>query len=239
MRRVKVEQLPYSLFGNDKDCEEYNKKIKLFADSVIDEACLTITPIIFDYINYIKTFQLEEIRKIEEYITELLSFGILWRVYSRRALAVKFAPFITMAKMAEWRKKHQKIKPSIDFIREILLRLFLFRRMKGKENSNIPSLSQIDHVCKWMEATGEFREQAIRFKRLHGFWATKSSQELFKIFVMIDEFTKWFEKVSLKEIGEYTANVDSFVAESAKKYRWRKSRIFCAKIPIGIPFEYG
>ncbi len=183
-----MQPITYSLKQGRSNSERYYTDISIYTDFVMGKASYTLTPLVEDYINYLKTYNLEEIRAIEEYVLELLSFGVLWRSYSGQALAVHRAPFITMARMAEWRKKHQRVKPFIDFARGIILTLFLPPGEKRKF-PNIPTLNQIDHVCKWFEATGEFREQALRFIRWRAFWGTKSQEEIFKIFSIIDDFT--------------------------------------------------
>ncbi len=226
-----MEVITYSLKTGQSNSENYYSDIRDFTQNVVKEASHSITPIIYDYINYVKTYNLEEVRKIEEYVLELLSFGILWRIYSGTALSVHLAPFITMARMGEWRKKHQRIKPLIDFCRGILLTLFLLPQSKLKKQG-IPDLDQIDHVCKWFEATGEFREQALRFIRWRAYWGTKSDEELSNIFYNIEVFTNWFDAASNKALGMYTENVDSFLERTIRKYRWREDRVSCTRSRI-------
>ena len=142
-----MEIITYSLKSGKPDSETYYRDVRDFTRQVIEKARPSVVPLINDYTDYIRIYNLEEIRGIGEYILELLSFGVLWRIYARKALAVKVAPFITMAKMAEWRKKHQQIKPFIDFTRGILLTLFLYPETR-KGRPEIPTLDQIDRVCK-------------------------------------------------------------------------------------------
>jgi hypothetical protein len=226
-----METITYSLKRGKSNSEEYYRDVSSFTDLVLEKAGYTITPIADDYINYIKTYNLEEVREIEEYVLELLSFGVLWRSYSGEALSVHRAPFITMARMSEWRKKHQRIKPTIDYMRGILLTLFL---LPGKRNKpqELPTLAQIDHVCKWFEATGEFREQALRFVRWRAFWGNKSTEEMLQIFAAIDEFTEWFDKSSVSALGKYTENVEDFLEKSSRRYRWREDRVSCTRARI-------
>ena len=223
-----METITYSLKDEQSNSENYYKSVKEFADIIVEHSQNTLTPLIHDYINYLKTYKLEEIRTVEEYILELLSFGVLWRIYAGKALCVKIAPFITMARMAEWRKKHQRVKPLIDFSRGILLTVFLLKDKKHKQPA-IPDLDQIDHVCKWFEATGEFREQALRFIRWRAYWGTKSLKELYDIFYEIEKFTNWFNDASVKALGKYTTNVDTFLKSMAKNYRWREDRVSCTR----------
>ena len=223
-----MEAITYTLKPGQTNSEEYYKDVRDFTKQVVEEACNTITPVIYDYINFLKTYNLEELRRLEEYILELLSFGVLWRQYAVKALKVKHAPFVTMARMAEWRKKHQRVKPYIDFGRGILLTAFLFPE-SNKGRPDVPTLDQVDHVCKWFEATGEFREQALRFIRWRAYWGTKSESELFKIFMLIEEFTNWFNEASEKALGRYTENVDGFLEKSKQKYNWREDRVSCTR----------
>jgi uncharacterized protein len=224
-----MEPITYSLLDESKDSEHYYSLIKEVTDAVLLKANEILNETLSDFKSYLKTYGLERIREKEEYILELLSFGVLWRVYSVRALSVRTAPFITMSKMGEWRKKHQNIKPAIDWIRGILLTLFMFPKIHKSIEAKIPTLNQVDYVCKWFEATGEFREQALRFVRWRAFWSTKSSDELYKIFSLIHNFTDWFESFTVITLGKYTTNVESFLESSAKTYRWREDRISCTR----------
>ncbi len=226
-----METITYSLKLEKSNSEDYYKDISAFTNIVMEKAGQSITPYADDYKEYLNIYNLEEIRETEEYVLELLSFGVLWKSYSGQALSIHQAPFITMAKMSEWRKKHQRIKPLIDFARGIFLTLFLLKNEKEKPQQ-IPTLDQIDHVCKWFEATGEFREQALRFIRWRAFWGHKSEDELFEIFSAIDEFTDWFDKSSIEALGKYTQNVERFLAKSNKQYRWREDRVSCTRSRI-------
>jgi hypothetical protein len=96
----------------------------------------------------------------------------------------------------------------------------------------LPTLEQVDHVCKWFEATGEFKEQALRLIRWRAYWETKTEEELLKIFYAVNQFAKWFEKHSEEALGKYTYNVEKFLQNSAKWYRWREDRIQCSRIRV-------
>ena len=224
-----METITYSLKNELKNSEAYYKDVRVFTDNVLLHASGSVMPIVSEYIDYLRLYNLEEVREKEEYLLELLSFGILWQSYAEKALAVRYAPFITLARMAEWRKKHQRIKPAIDFVRGLLITFFLLPLKSKNQELKIPVLEQIDHVCKWFEATGEFREQALRFISWRAFWSTKNSDELTNIFLAINEFTLWFEEQSKRRLGKYTQNVNSFLENSHKKYLWREDRISCSR----------
>lgn len=223
-----METITYSIKQSNNNSEEYYKEIRVFTDEVLIHSENSLRPIVMEYIEYLRKYKLEEIREIEEYILELISFGILWRSYANKALKVKNAPFIILARMSEWRKKHQKIKPLIDYARGFLFTLCLLPKVDDKKAA-IPKLEQIDHVCKWFEATGEFREQALRFIRWRAFWGNENSENLYKTFYIIEEFTNWFERRSREVLGKYTEDVESFLKSSGNFYRWREDRISCTR----------
>ena len=205
-----METLTYSLQNDQSNSQNYYTDVRIFCDEVMKQARITLGPVINDFIRYLKNYNLEEIREKEEYVLELLSFGILWHNYSQKALAVRFAPFITLAKMAEWRKKHQRVKPLIDLTRGFLMTLLMLPDKPKNDFVAIPTLEQTDHVCKWFEATGEFAEQAIRFVRWRAYWEIKSRKVQSENFSAINNFTQWFTERSIQALGKYTKNVESF-----------------------------
>lgn len=227
-----MQPVTYSLKLDKKDSEHYYLTIRKLTDEVLLKAKDTLLPIVDNYISYLKVYKLEEVREREEYLLELLSFGILWRTYSPKALRVKHAPFITMAKMGEWRKKYQRIKPLIDFARGILISFYLLPETKNSNDSSVPTLTEIDRVCLWFEATGEFREQALRFIMWRAYWGTLDEKNQKMIFGAIAEFRKWFENRTNEILGRYTTQVDEFLNSTKKKYLWREDRISCTRSRI-------
>lgn len=224
-----MEPVTYSLKLDKPNSQSYYNDVRFFTNEVLDKAESSLDSIVGDYIKYLKEYNLEYLRKKEEYILELVSFGVLWQTYSHFALNVRFAPFITLSKMGEWRKKHQRVKPLIDFSRGILTTLLLLPKRSEKKLSSVPSLNQIDRVCQWFEATGEFREQALRFIFWRAYWGTVPQERVEIIFTAISDFTNWFIKTSEEKLGKYTENVLSFLNYNQEKYKWREDRISCTR----------
>lgn len=224
-----METITYSLRCGEKNSQEYYHTVSSFSDEVLLKSKDSLLPLATEFKDYLKKYKLEEIREDEEYILELISFGVLWQAYAHIALKVRFAPFITLSYMSEWRKKHQGLKPYIDIARGLLTTLFLLPAKSRSKDSAMPTLQQVDHVCKWFEATGEFREQALRFVYWRAFWQTKSPDELEKIFFTIHNFTDWFKESSAAILGKYTANVEGFLKDSFEHYLWREDRISCTR----------
>ncbi len=224
-----MKAVTYSLNLNSSNSDEYYSDVRKLTDEVVIKADELIGKQVADYTNYLREFNLEEIREREEYILEFLSFSVLWKAYSKTALAIKVAPFILLSQMGEWRKKHQKLKPLIDLARGFLTTLFLLPKVNPNELVTIPTLEKIDRVCLWFEATGEFREQALRFVRWRAFLTTLTQIQQENFFIAIAEFRNWFELSTSNILGKYTSEVDLFLVQSKKKYRWREDRISCSR----------
>ena len=212
-----MEAITYSLNAGQKNSNTYYDDVQAFTNTVVDEAAKELLPVIKDFTTYLEKYKFDKIRKDEEYILELLSFGVLWHTYSQIALSVNIAPFITLSKMAEWRKKHQRIKPLVDFTRGILMTMLMLPDKSKVEFTPLPTLDQVDHVCKWFEATGEFKEQAVRFIYWRAFWETKSPQDLSSIFKSIYRFTQWFAEAAVSALGKYTSDVEKFINTTPDK----------------------
>ncbi len=219
----------YSLHPHQQNSEMYYRRVREFTDLVLDRAYESLLPSVREFTEYLRTFKLEEVRSNEEYLLELLSFGLLWKSYGAYALSVRKAPFLTLSQMSEWRKRHQKWKPAIDAARGILVTLFLLPRRGNKRTETLPTLRDVDRLCLWLEATGEFREQALRFVRWRAYWETMQTGRWAAGCSAVFEFVEWFVGLSEEALGEYTLNVDRFLAGARDRYRWREDRVQCSR----------
>ena len=219
----------YSLSSYGRHSEVYYQRVREFTDEVMERATASLIPSVNDFTEYLRKFSLEDIRSDEEYILELLSFGLLWQTYGGYSSTVFVAPFVTMSWLAEWRKKHQEWKPVVDNLRGILTTLFLLPKGGEKKAKRHPSLHDIDRLCLWLDATGDFREQALRFIRWRGHWESMSPLRWTRGCDAVFEFVDWFKERSEEALGEYTKNVRDFLAVSHDRYRWREDRVQCTR----------
>ncbi|MFH0990930.1 MAG: DUF116 domain-containing protein [bacterium] len=222
----------YSLTSTNTNSELYYRRVREFTDEVLDHASESLLPAVRDFMDYLRINRLENLRRSEEYFLELLSFRLLWNSYGGYALAVRRAPFVLLARRSEWRKRHQPWKPMIDQIRGILMTLFLYPQRGEQRPSSLPTLYDVDWLCLWLEATGEFSEQALRFVRWRGFWATQSAASRAEFGAAAFRFTTWFSKRSEEVLGEYTTSVDAFLLNTRHHYRWLEDRVQCTRRKI-------
>ncbi len=223
-----MDPVTYSLTSHYPGSEIYYRRVREFTNEVIQHAAAPM-PAVAEFMEYVRKFELEELRQNEEFLLELLSFCLLWNSYGGYALAVRRAPFVTLARMAEWRKYHQRWKPAIDFSRGILITLFLFPRRGKRKPVALPHLPDIDRLCMWLEATGEFHEQALRFIRWRAFWETLPAASRKEMSTAAFVFADWFTLRSEEVLGEFTTNIEPFLLRSRQRYRWREDRVHCTR----------
>jgi uncharacterized protein len=219
----------YSLGLGTGNSEPYYAHIREFADEVLEHASGVLSQVVTEFREYVRTYRLEELRSTEEYYLELLSFGLLWNSYGGYALAARVAPFVTMARMAEWRKRHAQWKPAIDLARGLITTLMLMPASGRKKPAPDPTLRDVDRLCRWLEATGEFREQALRFVRWRAFWETMDAHQRACMASALFGFADWFTARSEEALGMYTTKVGKFLEGASRRYRWREDRIQCSR----------
>lgn len=224
-----MEPITYTLDAEGPAATGYYPAVAAFTDEVLAKSETSIMPLARAYHGFIREYALEDLRSVEEYTFELLNLGVLWRRYGSLSLSVEMAPFRLLAFLSEWRKKHQRIKPAIDLARGVLMSFFL-APVEPKRTESIPCcLADIEHLVRWLEATGDLREDAIRFVRWLAYWASLGSGEFITWMEKVVGFSDWFEHRSKARMGGFTPNVDSFVERNALRYDWREDRFACLR----------
>lgn len=224
-----MKPITYKLHQTGSSASAYYSSVASFTDDLLDHAASSIAPIARSYRDFLIAFHLEHPRSVEEYTYELINLGVLWRAYGNTALAVEFAPFHFLARLGEWRKTHPRLKPSIDFLRGILLSFFLVPLPVKKTDYTPAGLRDLEKLVTWLEATGDFREDAFRYVRWLGYWGTLTPAEVIETMRTVLAFADWFVVESEFRLGTFTPNVASFVTEKGDFYRWREDRFSCLR----------
>lgn len=185
-----MQPMTYRLDTDAPAAARYYPAAAAFTDRVLARAGHSITPLARSYHDFIAEYGLEDARSVEEYTFELLNLGVLWRRYGSLSLSVEMAPFHLLAFLSEWRKKHQRLKPVVDLLRGILMSFFLAPREPERTETVPCCLADIERLVRWLEATGDLKEDAIRFVRWLAYWASLSSAE----------FAGWMERIMQLEM---------------------------------------
>jgi uncharacterized protein len=227
-----MEPITYMLKPKSQTVESYYPQIARFTNQVLSHARTFIVPIAREFRDYIIRYELEKPRTMEEYVFELLDMGVLWRVYGGGALATDNAPYRLLSFLSEFRKLHPCWKPSVDILRAVLMGAFLKTYNQASIEKQYPAVRDLSRLILWLEATGDFREDALRFIRWHAFLLSQSTRNAGERLRDAVDFAQWFELTSAGSLGEFTPNVEQFINRETQKYRWREDRIACTRTRV-------
>ena len=254
-----MEIITYSLKGNQKNSDGYYKEIKSFTDEVLSEfeslrnsqkfkeflehktksfvsyvsqpEKLKIFPcfetmVISDINLYIKENDADKIRTHDEYIFEFLMLGTFWRVYSTRAANLDKNQQKILEGLVKERYQNEPAKETIDIIRGMLMKPFLL-----SEDSNTPDLtiSNLKKLLAYLNAAGDFNQELKRLEIWKNFLETKTPEIISKYLASAFLFADWFEYRSKIALGQYTANVNKFLAEKHHEHLFQEDVIFCGR----------
>lgn len=158
---------------------------------------------------------------------EALTLGVLWRVYAGRASGQAGPGQRLLARLAQWREQHKRLKPAIDGLRGALGGLLL---EGGPARGEAPlTLETLEGLLGWLAATGDFAEEVKRLRAWGDFLAGLPAEEATRHLEAVMGFATWFERRGLEVLGRYTPQVERFLAERGPAYRWREDRVFCGR----------
>ncbi|MGD8456380.1 MAG: DUF116 domain-containing protein [Anaerolineales bacterium] len=221
--------ITYSLLNGQKRSEQFYLDLTAFAAVVLGEGEERVGKLLAGFKDYIQKTGRESLRPDAEYIYELLTLGVLWRVYGSAAAHLATAPQKFLAWLSRVRKKNLLLKPLIDLFRGVLASLFVPLTKTNGEAVPFPTLTNLASLIDWLAATGDFNEEVKRFQAWHDYYKSLGKNEVKAHLGKTIEYASWFEKRSLAMLGKYTPNVARFLVETLPNYRWREDRIFCGR----------
>jgi hypothetical protein len=113
--------ITYSLRADQPRSDQYYRDIAAFTDEVLAQADPPLGALVAAF----QEAGFEAARTRPEYIFELLTLGVFWRVYAGRALNLSRSPQRMMSALARWRERGGPLRPVIDALRGSLATLFL------------------------------------------------------------------------------------------------------------------
>lgn len=218
--------ITYSLQLEDKNSDNYYQAIADFANrwmnSIADEEREFIT----GFNSHLKGLGVQT-RSEAEYALELLALGVLLRGYQRSSSHFPHCVIHFMALLAEWQGRWPKLEPTFKTVRGVLQGVFLNPNQTISSEIDLRSLD-LSELIRWETAQGE----AAISKRLSQWQeylnTLPSSQEL-KLIEGCLALSDRFSDESQYTLGKYTQGVESFITQTAPKYRWRYDQAFVSR----------
>lgn len=222
-----MEIITYSLTNGARRSDQFYADIDAFTDEVVAEAGRRFAELVADFTAYLQRAEVESPRTEPEYLFELLTLGVLWRIYGPGAPHLAALPQRTLNRLAALRERGGLVKKIADRARGVLSMVFL--SPNGHHAAPAPTLDHFGQLIDWLAATGDFKEEVRRLRVWHAYFADQPPARTGDHLAGALQFAAWFEARSLEALGQYTANVESFLAEKHPAYRWRENRLFTGR----------
>ncbi len=215
-----MDVITYSLCDGQKRSDAYYRAVAAFTDEVLAEANRRIQPLM-------EAFQPS--LSAPEVTLELLTLGVLWRVYAGDALGLAAGPRRALTCLARLREKGGCLKAGADVLRGALAALFLSPGGRSPAGSPSPSLDHLDRLLGWLEATGDFKQEVKRLRAWRDCLAGQAPGAAAESLAQVIALAAWFEAASEAALGRYTPHVDQFLAGPYRGYRGREDLVFCGR----------
>jgi hypothetical protein len=224
-----MEIITYSLRNGQRRSERYYQDVAAFTDEVLAEAQVRSGPLVEGFEAYVQQSGRETPCTAPEYTFELLTLGVLWRVYGGHALDLTWVPSRALAYLVRLRQRGGRWKPGSDLLRGVLGRFFLSSNGHRPAETDAPTLDQLDRLLDWLSASDTFAQEVKRLRAWRDFLARQLPEEAVETLATAVSFAAWFEAHSEAALGGYTPHVDRFLAEVHPGYRWREDAVFCGR----------
>jgi hypothetical protein len=224
-----VKVITYSLRDGQEPSDRYYQDVAAFTDEVLAEAEDRTRTAVTSFQAHLQQTGSEVPRTRAEYHVELLTLGVLWRVYAGDVLHLAEAPRRVLARLADLRQRAGRLKPAVDLLRGLLAALCLSPDGRDAIDVPLPTLDHLERLLGWMAASGDFNEEVKRLRAWRGFLVSQPPEAATRCLATAISFAAWFEARSQVALGRYTPHVERFLAETHPSYRWREDAIFCGR----------
>ena len=202
-----------------------------FSDKLLAEIDWRVGDILDGYTRHVQEFLREAGRSRGEYVIELLTLGLVLRQYGGAAEGTP-GWVVVLARELYWLRRRSAImKPLADLLRAALTRLFLMPGIDHKTAAGWNALNGLPRLIEWLEAAGEFEQEAERLNNWRSYLNTLSRAEAARCIEMAAELFDWFQREAERALGAYTSGVSGFLAGEYTRRGCREDQVFCSKEP--------
>ena len=224
-----MDVITYSLRNDSGKSDPYYRDIATFTDEVLAGAELAVGGLVDGYKDFLLKTDHEFPRSSAEYIFEIIMLGVFWRVYHASARHLGEATRRTLIHLTHLKSRGAAAEWVAKRLTGVIVTIFLSSSENGDVKPPAPTLTGLDRLLNWLEATGDFTQEVRRLRPWIEFLRDQPPQVIPSSLADILTLAGWFEERSLKVLGRYTPNVECFLRETHPRYRWREDLIFCGR----------
>ncbi|KAA6463344.1 DUF116 domain-containing protein [Acidobacteria bacterium AB60] len=221
----------YDLADGQPNSHAFYRDLEEFAEDVVCEAEFRAAPLLDEYAEYLRFSTDEPARARGEYALELLTLGMVLRVYSTAAAHTRPGAVSLAQTLLQVRRRFPRLKPAADLARGCLFRA-AFATPAESTDPGLVHLDRIPRLLCWLEATGEFREETTRLQHWHLYLRTADTHAASTCLETATAFFDWFAVEAAEALGRYTRGVRPFLAQDFLRRGIREDRFFCGRKPV-------
>ncbi len=195
-----------------------------------DQFLLKVSPessqIVSDFIYYVGEKEMEVAENHDELLLQFLMIPVFSHHYGGHAQALSEVRYNILKKLYSLRQKYSRLKPMLDPVRGRLSSKWLTTRRN--DESKDPSVS-LSRLLNWMEASGEFREEVARLRKLQAFLKDQSIEYRKHFYRSANSLRNTFLNLSQTLLSPFVAGVKDFVESSRDWYFGREDYFFTGR----------
>ncbi|MFH2039414.1 MAG: DUF116 domain-containing protein [Chloroflexota bacterium] len=222
------EILTYSLRSTQPNSDEDYRTISAFSTEVLRHAIGQVSDLLAAFISRNDPPANISPRKRDEVVFELLTLGVLWRVYASSAMRSRSGARRILSWLAVLRKRDPFLKPGVDLLRGWLGGWLAFAKQMD-QGEVVSTLKHLDILLEWLSASGEFTEEVNRLTKWRDHLASLPPGTATSALQKAIDLAGWFETTSLERLGEFTKDVENFLSATHPNYRWREDNLFTGR----------
>ena len=213
----------------DLKAGDYYDDIKEFAQEVVAKVEKDHSKIIKEYRDFIAAEEIEEVRDRKEYAFELLALGVLANLYLNDVLETSKPYYVFMQNLIKFKAQHSKLEKIIEWLQSFLNTVLLHSAHRDDYNYEFVNKDDLKELLQWLEATGEYKEEVLRFKYWERYFDNKFLVKVSYDLKAAMKLAEWFEEQAQEKLGHYTKNVKKFLKQEQSKHLWRQDILLRTK----------
>lgn len=208
----------YNLYGGTDSTIKYYYDLEGIAKKIDDKVKGFFKDEIREYRRFLSDNKIEKARTESEYGLELLVFGVLYQCYGKRVVGKSIFQMKVLNWVVNRRANAKRGKSFFSKIKGILSENYLTET--GRDN--ILCKKNFNKFVYWLKATGEFKEEGLRFDFWKLYIDTLNYSEVSIFFKKIMDLSTYFKEYCGEKFNEYTSGVDDFIKKASKEHKWKE-----------------
>lgn len=216
---------PMTYFLPAGDDSAFYEELARFTDELLAAIEAPVEEALARFRQFIVRTGLEEARSEQEYLVEFLAIGLFYQNYSGHAARSNRLVLSLLTRLFTLRKRFSRLKPAVDRVRGVLITGLLHANPHPAPLSRAAFL----RVLRWLDATGDFREEVVRLQRWRAYFDTLTDDRVVALLTHAVALAERFRVQAHAALGQYTRNIEAFIRSRHAAYRNREDYVFCGR----------